>query len=207
MLLNGQAIGVDEEDAPEEARVFVAGEAIPPPLFAADEMALTSELTSPVGSDAVGLAKIEDNTEDKEGLMDAPGFVKELIADPKPGAPVTAGSDSKEERAGPGKPPTEPPTLAPTPALPVMPGRLAPTDDAAPARDEAMLAGIVAEGLAAIELKRLEIAGATEAAGFAVERKPSAEEAALAAACPAALGADVASAATPEATEPRKEES
>lgn len=58
-------------------------------------------------------------------------------------------------------------------------------------------------GLAAIELNRLEMAGATDAAGFAVERKPSADEAAAAASCPAAVGMAPAS----EATEPRMEES
>jgi hypothetical protein len=213
LLANGQAIGVDEEDAAEEplARVFVAGEATPPPLFAADEMALTSELTTPVGSDTDGLARIEDKAEDKAGPTDAPGFVKPPIAELKAGAPVIAGSESKddarEERAGFGEPPTEPPMPTPAPTPAVTPGRLAATDEAALAKEEATLAGIVAEGSAAIELKRLEIAGATEAAGFAVERKPSAEDAALTAACPAALGTEVASAAASEATEPRKEES
>lgn len=199
------AIGVDEEDAVEDPRVFVAGEATPPPLFAAEEMALTSELTTAVGSDTVGLARMEDKAEDKAGAMEAPGFVKEPIAELNAGAPVTAGSeskdDAKEDKAGFEEPPT--PTPAPAPAPAVTLGRLAVTDEAALANEEATLAGIVAEGLAAIELKRLEIAGATEAAGFAVERKPSAEEAA----CPPALGAAVPWAATSVAREPSKEES
>lgn len=203
MLAKGQVIGVDEEDAAEDPRVFVAGEAMPPPLFAADEMALTSELTTAVGRDTDGLARIEDKAEDRAGPTDAPGFVKEPIAELNAGAPVTAGSESREERAGLGMPPTEPPTPTPAPAPAVTPGRLAATDEAALAKEEATLAGIVAEGSAAIELKRLEIAGATEAAGFAVERKPRAEEAA----CPAALGAAVPWAATSVAREPSKEES
>lgn len=202
-LAKGQTIGVEEEDAAELElpRVLVTGDTVTPPLLTADEMALTSELTAPEGRVAEGLARTEDRSEAKEDPMETAGFVKDAMAEDKAGALVTAGSlakdETKEEKAGfPFPPPI--PTPAPIPAPADTPGRLAMTDEAALAREDAALAGIVAEGLAAIELNKLEMAGATDAAGFAVERKPSAEEAAA-----AALGIELAS----EATEPRMEES
>jgi hypothetical protein len=202
-LANGQTIGVEEEDAAELElpRVLVTGDTVTPPLLTADEMALTSELTAPEGRVADGLARTEDRSEAREDPIETAGFVKDAMAEDKAGAPVTAGSlakdETKEEKAGfPFPPPI--PTPAPIPAPADTPGRLAMTDEAALVKEEAALAGIVAEGLAAIELNKLEMAGATDAAGFAVERKPRAEEAAA-----AALGTEPAS----EATEPRMEES
>lgn len=201
-------MGVEEEDAAELElpRVLVTGETVFCPLLTADEIWLTSELTTPEGRVEDGLARTEDNSEDKEDPIETAGFVRDAMAEDKAGAPVTAGSLPKDEtrldKAGlPFPPPT--PTPAPTPAPADTPGRFPMTDDAALTKDEAALAGMVAAGSAAIELNKLEMAGATDAAGFAVERKPSAEEAAAAAFCPTALGTEVAS----EAIEPRIEES
>jgi hypothetical protein len=191
-LVNGQTIGVDEEDD-AGSRVLVTGETVTPPLFAADEMALISELMTPEGRVVDGLARTEDKSEAKDDPMEAAGLVKDAMAEDKAGAPVTAGSlakdETREENAGlppfpfPFPPPT--PTPAPTPAPADTPGRLPMTEDAASVKDEAALVGA---GLAAIELNKLEMAGPTDAAGFAVERKPSAEEAAAAASCPTAVG-------------------
>jgi hypothetical protein len=188
LLVNGQTMGVDEEDA-AGSRVLVTGETVTPPLFAADEMALISELTTPEGRVVDGLARTEDKSEAKDDPMEAAGLVKDAMAEHNAGAPVTAGSlakdETREENAGlpPFPPPT--PTPAPTPAPADTPGRLPMTEDAASVKDEAALVGA---GLAAIELNKLEMAGPTDAAGFAVERKPSAEEAAAAASCPTAVG-------------------
>jgi hypothetical protein len=192
-LVNGQTIGVDEEDA-AGSRVLVTGETVTPPLFAADEIALISELTTPEGRVVDGLARTEDRSEAKDDPIEAAGLVKDAMAEDKAGAPVTAGSlakdETREESAGlppfPFPPPT--PTPAPTPAPADTPGRLPMTEDAASVKEEATLVGMVAAGLAAIELNKLEMAGPTDAAGFAVERKPSAEEAAAAAFCPTAVG-------------------
>jgi len=188
-------MGVDEEDA-AGSRVLVTGETVTPPLFAADEMALISELTTPEGRVVDGLARTEDRSEAKDDPMEAAGLVKDAMAEDKAGAPVTAGSlakdETREESAGlppfpfPFPPPT--PTPAPIPAPADTPGRLPMTEDAASVKEEAALVGMVGAGFAAIELNRLEMAGATDAAGFAVERKPSAEEAPAAAFCPTAVG-------------------
>jgi len=193
--MNGQTMGVDEEDA-AGSRVLVTGETVTPPLFAADEMALISELTTPEGRVVDGLARTEDRSEAKDDPMEAAGLVKDAMAEDKAGAPVTAGSlakdETREESAGlppfpfPFPPPT--PTPAPIPAPADTPGRLPMTEDAASVKEEAALVGMVWAGFAAIELNKLEIAGPTDAAGFAVERKPSAEEAASAAFCPTAVG-------------------
>lgn len=208
LLANGQTMGVEEEDAAELElpRVLVTGETVFCPLLTADEIWLTSELTTPEGRVEDGLARTEDRSEAKEDPTETAGFVKDAIAEDKAGAPVTAGSLPKDEtrleKAGlPFPPPT--PTPAPIPAPADTPGRLPAIDEAAFAKEEAALAGMVAEGFAAIELNKLEMAGATDAAGFAVERKPSAEEAAAAAFCPTAVGTELAS----EAIEPRMEES
>lgn len=210
MLANGQTMGVEEEDAAELElpRVLVTGETVFCPLLTADEIWLTSELTTPEGRVEDGLARTEDSSEDKEDPIETAGFVRDAMAEDKAGAPVTAGSLPKDEtrldKAGlPFPPPPPTPTPAPTPAPADTPGRFPMTDDAALAKDEAALAGIVTEGFAAIELNKLEMAGATDAAGFAVERKPRAEEAAAAAFCPTAVGTELAS----EAIEPRMEES
>jgi hypothetical protein len=203
LLANGHTMGVDEADAAAlEPRVLVTGETVTPPLFTADEMALISELTAPEGSLEVGFASTEDSSEAKEDPMETAGLVKDLMAEDKAGAAVTAGSlprdETREESAGlpplPFPPPT--PTPAPTPAPADTPGRLPMTDDAALVNEEAALVGIIGVGLAAIELNKLEMPGATDAAGRAVERKPSAEEAAFTAFCPTAVG-----------IEPRMEES
>jgi hypothetical protein len=190
LLVNGQTMGVDEEDD-AGSRVLVTGETVTPPLFAADEMALISELMTPEGRVVDGLARTEDKSETNDDPMEAAGLVKDAMAEDKAGAPVTAGSlakdETREENAGlplfPFPPPT--PTPAPIPAPADTPGRLPMTEDAASVKDEAALVGT---GLAAIELNKLEMAGPTDAAGFAVERKPSAEEAAAAASCPTAVG-------------------
>ena len=208
MLANAQTIGVEEADAAELElpRELVTGETVFCPLLTADEIWLTSELTTPEGRVDVGLARTEDRSEAKEDPMETAGFVKDAMAEDKAGAPVTAGSLPKDEtrleKAGlPFPPPT--PAPAPIPAPADTPGRFPMTDDAASVKEEAALAGIDAEGFAAIELNKLEMAGATDAAGFAVERKPSAEDAAAAAFCPTAVGTELAS----EAIEPRMEES
>jgi hypothetical protein len=203
LLENGHTTGVDEADAAElEPRVLVTGETVTPPLFTADEMALISELTAPEGSLEVGFASTEDSSEAKDDPIETAGLVKDPMAEDKAGAAVTAGSlprdETREENAGlpPFPLPLPTPTPAPTPAPADTPGRLPMTDDAALAKEEAALLGMIGVGLEAIELNKLEMAGATEAAGRAVERKPSAEEAAFAAFCPTALG-----------MEPRMEES
>jgi hypothetical protein len=188
--VNGQTIGVDEEDD-AGSRVLVTGETVTPPLFAADEMALISELTTPDGRVVDGLARTEDRSEAKDDPTETAGLVKDAMAEDNAGAPVTAGSlakdETREENAG--LPfPTPTPTPAPIPAPADTPGRLPMTEDAASVKEDAALVGMLAAGLAAIELNKLEMAGPTDAAGFAVERKPSAEEAAAAASCPTAVG-------------------
>ena len=204
--MKGQAIGVAEDPA----------EVALPGLLIPDEIAPTSELTAPEGRVAVGLAAIELKTEDNEAPIDADGLLaKELMADDKAGAAVTAGSDNREEisEETAGLVGEETPTPAPIPA-PIPPFPIptfepdvawAATEEAASTSEEAAAVGSAAPAvLAAMELSREEISGLTVTEGLP-DRKLRADEAAAPSPDPdaplLASGAEVAAAATPSRRE------